>query len=167
MEAVASEAEVSVATVYLVFGNKLALVSALLADASEDPSLDVQQVLDEVDPQRQTSIGAHLIRNLHEGTAGVTGILRSGRGNDPTLESMWDAWQAGHLEVVTKVARQLARRGGLRSDLDETQAADVLYTLTGSETFRQLVLERGWSPDRFEAWLADSIRRLVIAEVTR
>jgi hypothetical protein len=40
----------------------------------------------------------------------------------------------------------------------------VLYTLTGSETFRQLVMERGWSPDRFEEWLADSIRRLVIAE---
>lgn len=163
MEAVATEADVSVATVYLIFGNKLALVSALLADASEDPSLDVQQVLDEVDPQRQASIGAHLIRELHERTAGVTGILRSGRGNDPILESMWDAWQAGHLEVVTRVARHLARRGGLRSGLDEAHAADVLYTLTGSETFRQLITDRGWSPDRFEDWLADSIRRLVIA----
>jgi AcrR family transcriptional regulator len=164
MEAVATEADVSVATVYLIFGNKLALVSALLADASEDPSLDVQQVLDEVDPQRQASIGAHLIRELHERTAGVTGILLSGRGNDPILESMWDAWQAGHFEVVTKVARYLARRGGLRSGLDETHAADVLYALTGSEIFRQLVMERGWSPDRFEEWLAYSIRRLVIAE---
>jgi hypothetical protein len=67
-------------------------------NASEDPSLDVKQVLDEVGPQRQASIGAHLIRNLHEGTAGVTGILRSGHGNDSTLETMWDAWQAGHLE---------------------------------------------------------------------
>jgi len=36
--------------------------------------------------------------------------------------------------------------------------------LTGSEIFRQLVMERGWSPDRFEEWLAYSIRRLVIAE---
>jgi AcrR family transcriptional regulator len=164
MEAVATEADVSVATVYLIFGNKLALVSALLADASEDPSLDLQQVLDEVDPQRQATVGAHLIRELHERTAGVTGILRSGRGNDPTLESMWDAWQTGHLEVVTKIALQVARRGGLRAGLDATQAADVLYMLTGSETFWQLVKERGWSLDRFEDWLADSIRRLVIAQ---
>jgi hypothetical protein len=65
---------------------------------------------------------------------------------------------------VTKVARHLARRGGLRSGLDATQAADALYMLTGSETFRQLVMERGWSPDRFEEWLAYAIRRLVIAE---
>jgi len=164
MEAVATEAEVSVATVYLIFGNKLALVSALLAEAREDPSLDVQQVLDEVDPPRQARIGPHLIRELHERTAVVTGILRSGRGNDPILESMWDAWQAGHLEAVTKVALQLASRGGLRPGLDETHAADVLYTLTGSETFRQLVMERGWSPDRFEEWLADSIRRLLLLE---
>jgi hypothetical protein len=55
-----------------------------------------------------------------------------------------------------------ARRSPL--GLDATQAADALYMLTGSETFRQLVMERGWSPDRFEEWLAYAIRRLVIAE---
>ncbi len=162
MEAVAAEAAVSAATVYLAFRNKLALVSSLLSEARQDPALDVQQVLAEPDPQRQATVGARLIRELHQRTAGLTGILRSGRGNDPALESMWDQWQTGHLDAVRRVARQASSRGTLRPGLDEARAADVLYVLTGSETFRELVLERGWSASHYEEWLADSIRRLVL-----
>lgn len=57
-----------------------------------------------------------------------------------------------------------AAAGRLRPGLDGDRAADVLYVLLGSETYRQLVVERGWPPARYEAWLADSASRLLIAE---
>ncbi|HYY74046.1 MAG TPA: TetR/AcrR family transcriptional regulator, partial [Solirubrobacterales bacterium] len=132
MEDVATAADVSVATVYLAFGTKLGLLSALIADVVEDPTLDVQQVLAEADRDRQVAIGARLIRQLHERTTGITGILRSGRGNDARLEILWDDWQARHLAAVSRVARHLAAAGSLRPGLDDASAADVLYTLTGS-----------------------------------
>jgi AcrR family transcriptional regulator len=163
MEAVASVADVSVATVYLAFRSKLGLLSALIADAVEDPTLDVQQVLDEADLDRQVAIGAQLIRQLHERTAVITGILRSGRGNDARLEALWDDWQARHFRAVSQVVRNLAAAGRLRHGVDEARAADVVYTLSGSETYRQLVVERGWPPAQFEEWLADSVRRLLVA----
>ena len=164
MEDVATAADVSVATVYLAFGTKLGLLSALIADVVEDPTLDVQQVLAEADRDRQVAIGARLIRQLHERTTGITGILRSGRGNDARLEILWDDWQARHLAAVSRVARHLAAAGSLRPGLDDASAADVLYPLTGSETYRQLVVDRDWPPARFEEWLADAIRRLVVAQ---
>lgn len=164
IEAVASAADVSIATVYLLFRSKLGLLSALIADAAEDPALDVRQVLAETDPEAQLAIGAHLIRQLHERTTVISGILRSGQGNDPKLEALWDQWQARHLAAVSQVARHLAAAGVLRRDLDEARAADVLYTLAGSETYRQLVLERGWLSNQFEEWLSDSIRRLLLSE---
>lgn len=164
MEAVASAADVSVATVYLCFRSKFGLLSALIANAAEDPSLDVQQVLEAADLDRQLSIGAHLIRKLHERTAGISGILRSGRGNDPRLETLWDDWQGRHLAAVSQVARHLAAAGWLRGGFDHGRAADVLYTLAGSETYRQLVIERGWRPDQFEEWLTDSVRQLLLAK---
>lgn len=164
MEAVASAADVSVATVYLAFRSKLGLLSALIADAVEDPTLDVQQVLAEANLDRQLAIGTHLIRQLHERTAGISGILRSGRGNDARLEALWDDWQARHLAAVSRVARHMAAAGRLRPGLDDARAADVLYVLSGSETYRQLVVERGWPSAQFEEWLADSIRRLLAAE---
>jgi AcrR family transcriptional regulator len=164
METVARAADVSVATVYLTFRSKLRLLSALVDDVTADPSLDVQQVLAEAGVDGQMAVGARLIRQLHERTAGITGILRAGCGNDPGREALWYEWQARHLAAVSQVAHHLAAVGRLRSGLDEGRAADVLYTLSGSETYRQLVVERGWSPAQFEEWLADSARRLVLAE---
>jgi hypothetical protein len=42
--------------------------------------------------------------------------------------------------------------------------ADFLYTLAGSETYRQLVIARGWRPDQFEEWPTDSVRQLLLAK---
>jgi AcrR family transcriptional regulator len=163
MEAVARAADVSVATVYLTFRSKLGLLSALVEDVTADPSLDVQQVLAAASVDGQVAVGARLIRQLHERTAAISGILRAGCGNDPGLEALWDEWQARHLAAVSQVARHLAAAGRLRPGLDDRRAADVLYTLSGSETYRQLVIERGWSRTEFEDWLAASARQLVLA----
>lgn len=80
------------------------------------------------------------------------------------LEALWDDWQARHLAAVSRVVRHMAAAGELRPDLDDARAADVMHVLSGSETYRQLVVERGWPPAQFEEWLADSVRRLVVAE---
>src|SRR6202011_5175316 len=164
MEAVAGAADVSVATVYLVFRSKLGLLSALIADEVEDPTLDVQQVLAETEVDRQLAVGAQVIRQLHQRTAVITGILRSGLGNNARLEALWEEWQAGHRTAVSRVARHLAAAGQLRPGLDDARAADVLYVLAGSETYRQLVVELGCDPAWFEEWLAESARRLLLAE---
>jgi AcrR family transcriptional regulator len=164
MEAVAAAADVSVATVYLAFRSKLGLLSALVAEAAEDPALDVQMVLDQPDLDRQVPFGVHLARQLHERTAGISDILRAGRGNDARLEALWDQWQAGHLHAMRRIAHQWASQGRLRPGIQEAQAADVLYVLSGSETYRQFVFERGWSAAQFEEWLTVAIRRLLVAE---
>ena len=161
MEAVAAGAGVSVATVYLAFRTKLGLLSALLADAAEDPRLDVQQVVAAKSAEQRAALGARNIRELHERTGTITALLRAGVGNDARLEKLWDKWQAGHLAAVAQVARQIAATGELRPDLNADDAADVLYVLTGSETYRQLLIERRWSGARYEEWLAESMRRLL------
>ncbi|MDQ6710111.1 MAG: TetR/AcrR family transcriptional regulator [Candidatus Dormibacteraeota bacterium] len=161
MEAVAAGAGVSVATVYLAFRTKLGLLSALLADAAEDPRLDVQQVVAAKSAEQRAALGARNIRELHERTSAITALLRAGVGNDARLEKLWEKWQAGHFAAVAQVARKIAATGELRPDLNADDAADVLYVLTGSETYRQLVIERGWSGARYEEWLVDSMRRLL------
>jgi hypothetical protein len=45
----------------------------------------------------------------------------------------------------------------LRSTVDDALA--VYLTLVLPEVYRTLVLERGWSPDRYEAWLATTLVR--------
>jgi hypothetical protein len=47
----------------------------------------------------------------------------------------------------------LARRFGLRDDLNLEPATDILLTLAGPATYRPLVLEYGWSHARYVDWL--------------
>jgi hypothetical protein len=52
--------------------------------------------------------------------------------------------------------------GGLRPGLSVEAAADTVWTMNSSEVYVLLTVERGWSPQRFERWLADSWCRLIL-----
>jgi hypothetical protein len=42
------------------------------------------------------------------------------------------------------------------------EAIDLIWSVTGPESFIELVFERGWTPDRYESWLADALQLLVL-----
>ena len=44
-----------------------------------------------------------------------------------------------------------ARRLGL------ARVRDILWMYTGRDVYRMLVLERGWSSDEYESWLAETL----------
>jgi hypothetical protein len=43
----------------------------------------------------------------------------------------------------------------LRPELDHRTARDILWMLTGRDVYRMLVLERGWTSQKYQDWLAD------------
>jgi hypothetical protein len=43
----------------------------------------------------------------------------------------------------------------LRSGLGPDRAAAIFFALTLPEVYESLVHEAGWSPDQYEAWLAE------------
>jgi AcrR family transcriptional regulator len=163
MQAVADEAGVSLPTVYLYFRSKPDLVRSLADLVTSSAALSVEHVLAESDPSRQLEIGAGLLRALHERSEVIADILRTASGADPKLSREWKRWQERHLAAVGAVAESLARRRALRGDIDLRTATDILYTVGGPETFRQLVRERGWTPDDYERWLAEAGRRLLLS----
>jgi hypothetical protein len=57
----------------------------------------------------------------------------------------------------------LLQSGRLRPELDATTARDVLWSLTGRELYRMLVRERGWTSERYEAWLADMLMQALLS----
>jgi hypothetical protein len=48
----------------------------------------------------------------------------------------------------------LARAGALRPKLRQRDAADIIHALMSPEVYRMLVIDRGWSSERYERWLA-------------
>ena len=56
-----------------------------------------------------------------------------------------------------QIARSLARGGALRPGLRERDAADIIHALMSPEVYRLLVGDRGWTPGRYEQWLAETL----------
>ena len=59
----------------------------------------------------------------------------------------------------------LAERGALRAGLSVEAARDVVWTLCSLAVHDLLVLERGWSYERYEAWLASALIRELLFDV--
>jgi AcrR family transcriptional regulator len=156
MEAIAQTARVSLATLYLHFPGRMAVVGALAEEIVTAPELSVERVVLEVDLVEQLRIAARTMRQLNERSWVVTDILRSQQGSDPEVARLWALWQQRHLDAMRRGVAALAARGGLRPELSVEAAADVFYALAGTEVYRALVQERGWSPDQYERWLFET-----------
>jgi prophage antirepressor-like protein len=46
--------------------------------------------------------------------------------------------------------------------VSKREATDLLWAFSNEELYRELVEERGWSPDRFERWLAATLRQQLL-----
>lgn len=153
MGQIAHGAGVSVATVYLYFPGKAAVVGAMADALTASPDLSVEQVEGEADPIRQLHIGVHIIRQLNERSWLVADILRSAQGKDENLAQIWATWQQRHLDGVRRGMQAFQERGALRAGVDLDEAVDGFYALFGIDVYRALVRERGWSPEQYEDWL--------------
>jgi hypothetical protein len=51
----------------------------------------------------------------------------------------------------------------LRPDLDATRAAAILRALCRPEVYREIVEESGWSPEEYESWLGEMLKRELLA----
>jgi AcrR family transcriptional regulator len=170
IQAIARRAGTSPETIYATFRNKRTLLSELmdLAIAGDDrpvPILDrdwVGAMRNETDPRRRVRILARNGRLILERRTPIDEVLRGAAAADPEMANLWrrtrDQRHAGQATLV----RILAAGGALRPGVTRGAAADVLFAVGSPETYQSLVVERGWSPDRFERWYADTIERLLL-----
>lgn len=155
MERIARQAGVSLATAYIYFPGKAAIVAAMAEAVVSADDLSVEQVEHEDDPVLQIRNGARILRRLNERSWLIADILRSARGGDEGLRSVWELWQQRHLAAIHRGITALVAHGALRDGLAIEDATDSFYALAGADVYRALVHERGWSPDRYERWLAN------------
>jgi AcrR family transcriptional regulator len=115
MPRVAERAGLSLATVYLYFSGKAAIVGALADELVAAPDLSVERVERESDPVRQLQRGAGIIRRLNERAWLLADILRGAHGTDDHLAQVWAVWQQRHLDANRRTVEALrARRLGRR-----------------------------------------------------
>lgn len=164
MKDIARAAGVAPATVYLHFGSKAKIVDALAMDITGAADLSVEQLEGEPATARQLRLGASILRRLNERSWLVVEIFRTHAGADAELKALGAEWQRRHLDAVTRGVEAVAQAGELRAGLAVDEAIDVMYAIGGTDLYRALVRERGWTPERYEAWLAAFTSRYLLAE---
>lgn len=62
------------------------------------------------------------------------------------------------LSTIGRTTRRVSlhAKNALRPELDITRATDILWTLNHPDVWLLLVGERGWTPEQFEQWFADT-----------
>jgi hypothetical protein len=65
-------------------------------------------------------------------------------------------------ERQEKMIVSLRDAGSLRPGLDHATARDIFWMLTGRDVYRMLVRERGWSSQKYQDWLADTLVRSLL-----
>jgi AcrR family transcriptional regulator len=165
LPAVAADAGVSVESVYKAFRNKAGLLKAVfdVAVAGDDepvPIMDrawVAALRAETDAvQKLQGYAGHLLSSMAR-TAPILLLARSASGLDADMAAVWHQLQDERLTGMTAFAADLASTGQLRPGLPVEQVRDVLWTLNSVSIYELLVLERGWSGERYRDFVADAL----------
>lgn len=158
---IAREAGVSVETVYKAFGGKPGLVRAIYDRGmlGRGPVAAYQRS-DEM-RERETD-PVTIMRNWSVLTAEVASVItpirlliRSAAVIDPEMVALLQEGDDERLVRMGHHATFLAERGYLREDVTLDEATDVLWTCSSPEIYELLVLQRGWSHERFAHFVAN------------
>jgi AcrR family transcriptional regulator len=169
IDSIATAAGVSAETVYATFGTKRALLAALVdvSIAGDDAPIAVrdrdwvQQLRREPDRERRVSSLARNGRAILERRSAIDEVVREAAAADPAVASLHAAGKVDRLAGQRALLAIVAGEDGFRPGLDLDAAADVLFALGSPEVWRLLVVDRGWSTERFEAWYAEEIAVLL------
>lgn len=165
VEAVARRAEVAVQTVYAVFGSKTGILAELLNQTTFGPDYEstVRQTLEEEDPEKRLRGAARIARQIHDAQRAGFELLRGAGVVAPELARLEQERERLRYEREEAMILSLRNAKRLRPDLSYRTARDILWTLTGSEVYRMLVRERGWSSQKYQDWLADTLVRSLLS----
>jgi AcrR family transcriptional regulator len=164
MGAIAHEAGVAPKTVYVAFESKAGVLRALWnlllrGDEGEAPVGErawYREALDAPDPADQLRLNARNSRAGKERAGVIAEVIRIAAPADHELAGLWERIQTDYHANQRAIVESLAAKNALAPGLDVDRATDVLWTLNHPSLWQLLVHERGWTPDEYERWCADT-----------
>lgn len=162
IDAIGERSDTPVATVYRLFSSKLGILKAVLdvSIGGDDDAVamadrpQVHAVLSDDDPVGRLTRFAALLHEVLARVGPVHRILADAARADPEAAALLAEIARQRQEGQRGIAHALAQSGALRPGLRERDAADIIYALASPEVHGLLVVDRGWSGQRYEGWLS-------------
>lgn len=167
---IAARAGVAVDTVYAAAGRKPALLRELVETAlsGTDHAVPAEQrnyvrrIRAATGAREKLHIYAAAVAEIGERLAPVHRALAEAAVGDADCARLRAEISTRRVNNMRLLAADLRSTGELRRDLTDEEVADVIWSMNSAEYRSLLVDERGWSAERFGAWLADAWVRLLL-----
>lgn len=171
LEAVAAAANVPVPSLYRLFGSKRALLTAVLETSfvgDDEPAAfvnrpAVQAALAEPDPSAMLDAFAAIAKDFMGRAADILHVLSTAAQVDDEAAQLMAEIRRQRHTGQSRIVSALIERDALDPSLEPAQACDFVYLLWSPDAYRILTVERGWTAERYETWLARALRRTLLA----
>jgi AcrR family transcriptional regulator len=164
MDTIAGEAGVAVSTVYAAFKNERAVLREIRMGWHERTrAREINaEAARQPDPELRLEMVANSNRRQWEQGAGLIAIYQGAAAADREAAAELAEALRGRKAALDRVVEGMEE--ALRPGLDLSRAAAILRSLCRPEVYQELVEESGWSPDEYESWLGEALKRELLVE---
>lgn len=167
--AIAKAAGVAPQTVYAAFGAKAMIlkeaIEVTLAGGDEPIPVyereDAQRVVTAGDPAEAADALARQCRRIFERTADLLHAADIAALDEPEIAAMVKGGAEGRLLDMGRAIAELDEQGMLADGIDVEDATDLVWALSSPAVYRSCIHDRGWDPDRYEAWLRRALGQVI------
>jgi AcrR family transcriptional regulator len=169
MRDIALAAATSVKTVEAAFGTKGRLLKrvidvAIAGDDERVPVIErpvVDRLREERDPDVFLGLYAQMVTAISERLAPLQAVVEQAAGSDTEIDELRRTTAENRLFGARYMADLLLEKAPERSLATADDVADLFFLFNDPLVYRTLVLERGWSSERFASWLGAAYQRLL------
>ncbi|MEU4317531.1 helix-turn-helix domain-containing protein [Nocardia fluminea] len=169
---IATQAGVSVDTVYASIGRKPVLLRELVETAlsGTDHAIPARQreyvraIREANGAEGKIAIYAEALVAIQQRLAPIFLTLREAATTDASCARVWAEISERRAVNMREFAADLRGTGQLRDDLSDDEVADIIWSMNATEYWVLLVGERQWTAERFRDWLADAWIRLLLRD---
>ncbi len=156
---IAAAGGVSVAMVYSVYKSKAGILRSLMDEAilGEDYQAAADKLSGVSDPIEMLSVTANIARTIYDSESKKIGLLRGASAFSRELANVEKEFEKFRYQVQEARIEALFKSNLIKPHLDRVTARQIMWMYTGRDVYRLLVIESGWSSEKFENWLATTL----------
>jgi AcrR family transcriptional regulator len=167
---IAAAADVAPETIYATFGNKATLLRRVwdITIGGDDDDIafherpEIQAIRTEPDLARRFELHAAMYVRTARRTAPFLLALAGAAATEPSAADMLTEVGSQRLFGMSVMAKDAASTGQLAVSEDEVR--DVVWAMTDGTLWHRLVIERGWTDDRFASWLGSTWTAALVSD---
>ena len=163
MDEIAKIAGVSTPSVYSFFKSKQGVIRSIMDEALEKEKFEelVQKVTQIKTLKGRLEISAQISRRLYDAEKDQINSFRNTSVLGPEFKAIEKEREERRYQRQEKTLKEVANEESLAEGINLKKARDILWAFTGRDIYRLLVIDKEWTSEEYEKWLAHSLIKLI------